>query len=89
VADVENVSFVGETFKVVDTDDVRVQRYVRKILRQLDPAGLALPVPYHIGNGIAKLASTLSHLLFGARGKLPSLRASRWFQAQFKPLSFQ
>jgi nucleoside-diphosphate-sugar epimerase len=87
-AAVENPSSIGEIFNVVDTDDVRVWRYVREHMRRTGSRGVALPVPYHVGYGIAKLASTTSRLLFGAKGKLPSLLTSRRFEAQFKPIRF-
>jgi UDP-glucose 4-epimerase len=87
-AAVESPSSIDEIFNVVDTDGIRVWRYVREYMKATGSRGMACPVPYRVGYGIAKLASTTSRLLFGAKGKLPSLLTSRRFEAQFKPIRF-
>ena len=87
-AAVENPAAIGEYFNVVDGDDIRVWRYVREYAKRKGPSGILLPVPYHIGYGLACLASLTSHILFGSKGKLPSLLVPRRFESQFKPLRF-
>jgi UDP-glucose 4-epimerase len=79
---------IGETFNVVDDDRIRVWRYVREYAGRSGKTGLMVPVPYHLGLGIAQLATFLSRGLFGKKGKLPSLLTPRRFEAQFKPLRF-
>lgn len=88
VAAAESPAAIGQTFNVVDGDDVRVWRYARAHARRSGRRALPLPVPYVVGLGLARLAAATSALLFGARGKLPSLLTPRRFQAQFKPLRF-
>jgi UDP-glucose 4-epimerase len=86
ILDSPNVA--GETFNVVDNDDIRVWRYVREYVKRADPSGVLIPLPYAFGLGLARLASLTSRLLFGERGRLPSLLTSSRFEAQFKPIRF-
>jgi UDP-glucose 4-epimerase len=80
---------IGETFNVIDGDDVRVWRYVREFMRRGGgPRGVLLPVPYLIGFGLARVAALVSRMIFGKKGKLPSLLVPRRFEAQFKPIRF-
>jgi UDP-glucose 4-epimerase len=88
VAAVESPGSVGENFNVVDGDDIRVWRYAREYAKRTKQHGLFVPLPYHLGLGIAKLASLTSRTLFGKRGKLPSLLIPRRFESQFKPIRF-
>lgn len=88
VAALENPGAVGKVFNVVDDDDVRVRQYVREFARRSGQRGLMLPLPYFFGLGLAKLATLVSHMLFGKRGKLPSLLMPRRFESQFKPVRF-
>lgn len=88
VAASENPKAVGETFNLIDGDDVRVWRYVHEYSRRKGQRGLFLPIPYFLGLGIAYTASFASRLLFGRKGKLPSLLMPRRFESQFKPLRF-
>ena len=37
---------------------------------------------------MAKIAAIVSRMLFGKKGKLPSLLMPRRFEAQFKPIQF-
>jgi UDP-glucose 4-epimerase len=84
----ESPAAVGENFNVTDNDDIRVWRYVREFARQTGQPGIPIPVPYRMGLGVAQLASWASRLMFGKKGKLPSLLVPRRFEAQFKPLRF-
>lgn len=88
VAATENPEAVDQTFNVIDTDDVRVWRYVREYAKRTNQTGLPIPLPYWGGYGLAQLAAFSSRLLFGKKGKLPSLLMPRRFQSQFKPIRF-
>jgi UDP-glucose 4-epimerase len=85
---VDNPAAIGQTFNVIDEDDVRVWRYVREYAKGTRQRGVPVPVPYLVGLGMAELAALTSRMLFGANGKLPSLLAPRRFEAQFKPIRF-
>lgn len=85
---VERASAIGQTFNVVDKDDVTVWRYVREYAKRAKQPGLYLPLPYSAGLALAKLASLTSRMLFGKSGRLPSLLVPRRFQSQFKPIRF-
>jgi nucleoside-diphosphate-sugar epimerase len=78
----------GETFNVVDSDDIRIWRYAYEYVRRTGQRGVLLPVPYLVGLGVARLAALTSRLLFGSKGKLPSLLTPRRFESQFKPIRF-
>jgi len=88
VAALECPRAIGQSFNVVDGDDIRVWRYAREYANRTREGGLFLPVPYRLGLGIAKLASMTSRIFFGKKGKLPSLLAARRFESQFKPVRF-
>jgi len=88
VAATENPAAIGETFNLVDRDEVRVWRYVREYARRSGLRGAYLPLPYGLGLGVAELAGWVSRRLFGDKGKLPSLLAPRRFRSQFRPLRF-
>lgn len=88
VAAVENPAASGQTFNVIDGDDIRVWRYAREYARRMGQRGFLLPVPYRVGLGIAQLAALTSRTLFGIKGKLPSLLTPRRFESQFKPIRF-
>jgi UDP-glucose 4-epimerase len=88
VAAIESQNSAGETFNVIDGDDIRVWRYAREYARRSGRGGVPLPLPYGVGLGIAQCASLVSRMLFGKKGKLPSLLTPPRFQQQFKPLRF-
>ena len=88
VAAVEQPAAIGQTFNVIDGDDIRVWRYVVEYARGTGKRGLKLAVPYTVGYGAAWLASLTSQRLFGDKGKLPSLLIPRRFESQFKPIRF-
>jgi UDP-glucose 4-epimerase len=79
---------IGETFNIIDTDQVRVWRYVREYARGMRQPGIFLALPYRLGLAIAYLASFTSQALFGKKGRLPSLLMPRRYQWQFKPIRF-
>jgi nucleoside-diphosphate-sugar epimerase len=78
----------GQTFNVIDGDEIRVWRYLREYTRRTGRRALFFPLPYFVGYGIAQLAALTSKALFGNKGKLPSLLTPRRFEAQFKPVRF-
>lgn len=84
----ESRAAIGGVFNVVDGDDVRVWRYAREHSRGTARGGFPVPVPYVLGMGAARLAGATSRLLFGKKGKLPSLFTPQRFEAQFKPLRY-
>jgi nucleoside-diphosphate-sugar epimerase len=84
----EKPAAIGQAFNVVDGDNVRVWRYVLEYARRTDQRGVMIPVPYRLGYGMAWLASSVSRMLFGSRGKLPSLLTVRQYESQFKPTRF-
>jgi UDP-glucose 4-epimerase len=88
VAALESPATIGETFNVVDGDQIRVWRYVREYARRTGQGGFFVPLPYYLGFGVALLASLTSRVLFGKKGKLPSLLTPRRFESQFKPIRF-
>jgi nucleoside-diphosphate-sugar epimerase len=88
VAAIESPTSAGETFNVIDADDIRVWRYAREYARRSARGGIPLPLPYGVGLGVARCAALVSRMLFGKKGKLPSLLTPRRFQQQFKPLRF-
>jgi UDP-glucose 4-epimerase len=88
VAAIECPGSVGESFNVIDGDQIRVLRYVREYARRTGQRGILLPVPYRLGLAVAHFASFASRTLFGKKGQLPSLLIPRRFEQQFKPIRF-
>lgn len=88
VTALEKPAAVGETFNIIDGDDIRVWRYAREYALRTGQGGVPIPLPYYFGFGLALLASMTSRVLFGEKGKLPSLLVPRRFEAQFKPVRF-
>jgi UDP-glucose 4-epimerase len=78
----------GQTYNVVDDAGTPVGRWARDEGRLRGARSLRIPVPYRIAYGLTKVASLVSRLTFGARGKLPSLLVPCRFEARFKPLRF-
>jgi UDP-glucose 4-epimerase len=88
VTALERPAAIGQAFNVIDSDEVRVWRYVREYARRSGQPGIAIAIPYRVGLAVAQLASLVSRSLFGDKGKLPSLLAPRRFESQFKPIRF-
>ena len=88
VAAVERPAAVGETFNVIDGDEIRVWRYVQEYVKRSGQCRLLIPIPYRFGLSLARLALLVSRTLFGKKGQLPSLLTPRRFEAQFKPVRF-
>ena len=86
---VENDTTIGETFNVIDGDDIRVLRYVREYARRTGRVTLLLPVPYRLGLGVAHLASLSSRALFGRRRKVAVTVDSTSVRAAIQTCAFQ
>ncbi len=78
----------GRTFNVIDTDDVRIWRYLGDHLRRSGDAGLRIPIPYALGYAVTRLARAISKWIFDGKGKLPGVLIPCRFEARFKPLRF-
>ena len=78
----------NKIYNVIDADDVSVWRYVSEYRRRSGRRGLIVSIPYPVGLGLARLATMVSRMLFGKRGKLPSLLVTKRFEQQFKPIRF-
>jgi UDP-glucose 4-epimerase len=79
---------IGETFNVVDDDEVRVWGYLGEYLRRSAAGGVRIPIPYPVAMAGVRLAKWSSRRLFRGKGKLPSLLVPCRFEARFKPLRF-
>ena len=84
----EHPGAAGETFNIVDNDDVRVWGYLGDHLRHSGQRGFRLPIPYTLAMACVRLSQATSKLIFRGKGKLPSLLVPRRFEARFKPLKF-
>jgi UDP-glucose 4-epimerase len=85
---VESLGVIGETFNVVDDEQVHAWRYLGDYLKHKDPKTWRVPVPYLVMKAFVHVASATSKLIFRGKGKLPSLLVPRRFTARFKPLAF-
>lgn len=88
VVALENRASIGETINLIDSDTIRIWRYVREYTTRTGQNAWLIPMPYNVGLGIAHLATFASRTLFGKKGKLPSLIVPRRYELQFKPLRF-
>ena len=88
VAALKSPAAVGDSFNVIDGDQIRVLRYVLEYSRRSGRCGVLLPVPYRLGLVVALFASFVSRILFGKKGQLPSLLIPWQFERQFKPIQF-
>ena len=84
----EDPRAVGETFNVVDGDDVRAWQYLGDHLRRSGGRGLRVPVPYALSWAGVALVHRASRWVFRGKGKLPSLLVPCRFEARFKPLRY-
>lgn len=84
----EDPRAIGETFNVVDDDEVRIWGYLGEYLRRSGARGVRLPIPYVLALAGTRLAQWASRRTFRGKGKLPSLLVPCRFEARFKPLRF-
>lgn len=85
---VENPKAIGETFNVIDSNDVSVWRYAGQWLRRSGTRGIRIVIPYTLAMMFTRLAHRTSKLIFRGKGKLPSILVPCRFEARFKPLRF-
>jgi UDP-glucose 4-epimerase len=88
VAAVEKPASGGQIFNIIDSDDVRVWSYVNEFMNRTGQRGFKVPIPYYAGLGTAKLAALVSRMMYGKKGKLPSLLTPLAYEWQFKPIRF-
>ena len=88
VAALERPQSSGQTYNVVDTDEVTAWQYLGEHLRRLGGRYVRVPVPYWMGMSLARLAKLTSDVLFKGKGKLPSILVPARFAARFKPLRY-
>ncbi len=79
----------GETFNVVDSDDVRAWSHAGLLIRD----GVAnvrrrIALPYFLGLWAAFLASALARVLFGPENRLPGILIPARYRARFRSLRF-
>jgi len=85
---VDHPRAAGQTFNVVDGDEVSAWRYLGDHIRGSRLDWLRIPLPYPLARLLVTLAHRISKLLFRGKGKLPSLLVPCRFEARFKPLDF-
>lgn len=78
----------GETINLVDSEGESPTAYDRQYRRWFGRRGPSIPWPYFLGMVQARIAKTISRLLFGKHGKLPGIIVPARFAARFKPLRF-
>ncbi|MEL6186023.1 MAG: NAD-dependent epimerase/dehydratase family protein [Myxococcota bacterium] len=81
----EDERAIGETFNVVDAEDVTPAEYTRAYREAKDLGGVTLPVPYFVGISAAELATGLGQVLLRGKVKLPGLLVPHRFEPRFKP----
>jgi nucleoside-diphosphate-sugar epimerase len=85
---VESPRAVGQTFNVVDTDDVRIWRYLGDHLGRTGERGLRIPIPYAVAFAGVRAGWAMAKKVFGPKAKLPAVLVPWKFEARFKPLRF-
>jgi UDP-glucose 4-epimerase len=84
----EDPRAIGETFNVVDDDEVRAWGYLGEYLKHSGDRGFRIPVPYSLALAGVRLVRWSSRWVFRGKGKLPSLLVPCRFEARFKPLRY-
>lgn len=85
---VDDPRAAGRTFNVIDGDDVCTWQYLGEYLSRGGERGVRIPVPYFAWLGLTHVAKLASRVLFGGKGKLPSILVTKRFKARFKPLRY-
>ena len=80
----------GETFNVVDDEQVTAWRYTQEYLRHAGDRDrtLMVPVPYPLALTVSRAGAAVGRRLFSDGGDLPDLFVPCRMEAQFKPLQF-
>lgn len=84
----ERPEAAGQTFNLVDGDEVRIWGYLGEYLRGTGDRGVRVPIPYHLAMSAIRVGYRISKWVFRGKGKLPSLLVPCRFEARFKPLRF-
>ncbi len=85
---VDHPGAAGETFNVVDGDDVRAWRYLGDHVEGTGSRWIRVPVPYLVARFGVEVAHRASRWIYGETAKLPSILVPCRFVARFKPLRF-
>jgi UDP-glucose 4-epimerase len=84
----EDPRAIGETFNVVDNDEVRTWTYLGEYLKHSRDGGIRVCLPYSLAFAGVRLVRWVSRRVFRGKGALPSLLIPCRFEARFKPLRF-
>lgn len=84
----ENPAAIGQTFNVVDDENISAWKYMGAYLHHTSHSGVRVPVPYWLGLSLAQLIQWTAKLLLGPTPKLPSIAMPARFIARFTPLRF-
>lgn len=76
------------TFNVFDSDVIRAWRFARDHQRSSGERRVLIPVPYHLGLGVAYLAAAIARVLFGPAYRLPAVLSPLRYRAMFRGLRF-
>lgn len=79
---------VGETFNVVDDEQVTALRYTREYVRRTGAPGRVVSVPYGLTLRSSRFAAAVGARLFADGGEPPDVLVPERLEAQFKPLRF-
>jgi UDP-glucose 4-epimerase len=79
----------GQTFNVVDSDEVRAWSHAGALIRSRRIAARRrIAVPYHLGLWLAIAVRALARLLLGKNLKLPGILLPERYRARFRSLRF-
>jgi UDP-glucose 4-epimerase len=79
----------GQTFNAIDSDDTRAWRYAGELIRRgQSDARRRIPLPYHLGLGVAIAVRALARALFGPDVQLPGILIPERYRARFRALRF-
>jgi UDP-glucose 4-epimerase len=84
----EDPRAIGETFNVVDDDEIRAWEYLGEYLKHSADREFRISLPYRLALTGVRLARWSSRRFFQGKGKLPSLLIPCRFEARFKPLQY-
>ncbi len=85
---IDHPAAIGETFNVVDDDQISAWRYEGQALHATGTPGRRIIAPYWLGLAVARFASWCGRLAFGPTVKLPGLLVPIRYRARFRPLRF-
>lgn len=79
----ERPGTAGRTYNLVDDHRISTWQYTGTYLKRSGVGGRRIPVPYALGLVMTHVATTISRMLFGRGGKLPSILVPCRFIARF------